>query len=493
MPARRKFILALDQGTTSSRAIVFDSNSRIVAVSQKEFPQIFPNSGWVEHDPEVIWKTQLTTARQAIKRAGLSAGELTSIGITNQRETTVVWDRKTGKPIGNAIVWQDRRTAEFCDALKKNKTDRLIRRLTGLELDAYFSATKIHWLLKHTKGARAKAKAGRLAFGTIDSWLLWKLTGGSAHKTDVSNASRTMLFNIHTGDWDGRLLELFEIPRSMMPEITPSSGAIAETTSLGQAIPITGVAGDQQAALFGQGCHRTGVGKCTYGTGCFMLMHTGNQPMPSKNRLLTTVAWKIGNRTEYALEGSVFTAGAVVQWLRDELGVIKTATDIERLAKRVPDNGGVHFVPAFTGLGTPHWNPIARATISGLSRGTGSAHIARAALEGIAFQVNDVIRAMEADANTSIRELRVDGGASKNNLLMQFQSDILRTKVIRPTVTETTALGAAYLAGLATGIWENKAAIKKHWKAARTISPKMKAAERTPLLVGWEKAIRNLQ
>ena len=493
MPARRKFILALDQGTTSSRAIVFDSNSRMVAVSQKEFPQIFPNSGWVEHDPEVIWKTQLTTARQAIKRAGLSAGELTSIGITNQRETTVVWDRKTGKPIGNAIVWQDRRTAEFCDALKKNKTDRLIRRLTGLELDAYFSATKIHWLLKHTKGARAKAKAGRLAFGTIDSWLLWKLTGGSAHKTDVSNASRTMLFNIHTGDWDGRLLELFEIPRSMMPEITPSSGAIAETTSLGQAIPITGVAGDQQAALFGQCCHRTGMVKCTYGTGCFMLMHTGNQPMPSKNRLLTTVAWKIGNRTEYALEGSVFTAGAVVQWLRDELGVIKTATDIERLAKRVPDNGGVHFVPAFTGLGTPHWNPIARATISGLSRGTGSAHIARAALEGIAFQVNDVIRAMEADANTSIRELRVDGGASKNNLLMQFQSDILRTKVIRPTVTETTALGAAYLAGLATGIWENKAAIKKHWKAARTISPKMKAAERTPLLVGWEKAIRNLQ
>ena len=493
MPARRKFILALDQGTTSSRAIVFDSNSRIVAVSQKEFPQIFPNSGWVEHDPEVIWKTQLTTARQAIKRAGLSAGELTSIGITNQRETTVVWDRKTGKPIGNAIVWQDRRTAEFCDALKKNKTDRLIRRLTGLELDAYFSATKIHWLLKHTKGARAKAKASRLAFGTIDSWLLWKLTGGSAHKTDVSNASRTMLFNIHTGDWDDRLLELFEIPHSMMPEITPSSGAIAETTSLGQEIPITGVAGDQQAALFGQGCHRTGMVKCTYGTGCFMLMHTGDQPMPSKNRLLTTVAWKIGNRTEYALEGSVFTAGAVVQWLRDELGVIKTATDIERLAKRVPDNGGVHFVPAFTGLGTPHWNPLARATISGLSRGTGSAHIARAALEGIAFQVNDVIRAMEADANTSIRELRVDGGASENNLLMQFQSDILRTKVIRPTVTETTALGAAYLAGLATGIWENKAAIKKHWKAARTISPKMKAADRASLLIGWEKAIRNLQ
>jgi glycerol kinase len=493
MPARRKFILALDQGTTSSRAIIFDSNSRIVAVSQKEFPQIFPNSGWVEHDPEVIWKTQLTTARQAIKRAGLSAGELTSIGITNQRETSVVWDRKTGKPIGNAIVWQDRRTAEFCDALKKNKADQLIRRLTGLELDAYFSATKIHWLLKHTKGARAKAKAGRLAFGTIDSWLLWKLTGGRAHKTDVSNASRTMLFNIHTGDWDGRLLELFEIPRSMMPEITSSSGSIAETTALGQTIPITGVAGDQQAALFGQGCHLTGMVKCTYGTGCFMLMHTGDQPIPSKNRLLTTVAWKIGNRTEYALEGSVFTAGAVVQWLRDQLGVIKTAADIERLAKRVPDNGGVHFVPAFTGLGTPHWNPNARAKISGLSRGTGCAHIARAALEGIAFQVNDVIHAMTADANTSLRELRVDGGASENNLLMQFQSDILRTKVIRPTVTETTALGAAYLAGLATGVWESKAAIKKHWKVARAFSPKMKAAERTPLLVGWEKAIRNLQ
>lgn len=493
MPARRKFILALDQGTTSSRAIVFDSNSRIVAVSQKEFPQIFPNSGWVEHDPEVIWKTQLATARQAIKRAGLSAGELTSIGITNQRETTVVWDRKTEKPIGNAIVWQDRRTAEFCDALKKNKADRLIRRLTGLELDAYFSATKIHWLLKHTNGARAKAKTGRLAFGTIDSWLLWKLTGSRVHKTDVSNASRTMLFNIHTGDWDDRLLELFEIPRSMMPDITPSSGAIAETTALGQAVPIAGVAGDQQAALFGQGCHRTGMVKCTYGTGCFMLMHTGDQPMPSKNRLLTTVAWKIGNRTEYALEGSVFTAGAVVQWLRDQLGVIKTTADIERLAKRVPDNGGVHFVPAFTGLGTPHWNPNARATISGLSRGTGSAHIARAALEGIAFQVNDVIRAMAADANTNLRELRVDGGASENNLLMQFQSDILRAKVIRPTVTETTALGAAYLAGLATGVWENKAAIKKHWKTARTFSPKMKATERNPLLVGWKKAIRNLQ
>ena len=487
--AKRKFILALDQGTTSSRAIVFDSNSRIVAVGQREFPQIFPRSGWVEHDPEIIWKTQLATARQALRQANLTASDIAAIGITNQRETTVVWDRDTGKPIANAIVWQDRRTTDFCDALKKDKADRLIRRLTGLELDAYFSATKINWLLKHIKGAKAKAKAGRLAFGTIDTWLLWKLTGGRAHKTDVSNASRTMLFNIRTGQWDDRLLELFDIPRSMMPEVTNSSGLLTETSALGGTIPVAGVAGDQQAALFGQCCHRCGMAKCTYGTGCFLLMHTGNKPMSSKNRLLTTVSWQIGGKMEYALEGSVFTAGAVVQWLRDQLGLIKSASEIERLAKRVPDNGGVHFVPAFTGLGAPHWNPNARATISGLSRGTSVAHIARAALEGIAFQVNDVIRAMTADAALPLRELRVDGGASENNLLMQLQSDLLGTRVIRPTVTETTALGAAYLAGLAVGVWKNKRDIARQWNAARQFKPAMKPNIRDALIVDWNKAL----
>lgn len=491
--AKRKFILALDQGTTSSRAIVFDSNSRIVAVGQREFPQIFPRSGWVEHDPEIIWKTQLATARQALRQANLTASDIAAIGITNQRETTVVWDRDTGNPIANAIVWQDRRTADFCDALKKDKADRLIRRLTGLELDAYFSATKINWLLKHTNGAKAKAKAGRLAFGTIDTWLLWKLTGGRAHKTDVSNASRTMLFNIRTGQWDDRLLELFDIPRSMMPEVTNSSGLLTETSALGGTIPVAGVAGDQQAALFGQCCHRSGMAKCTYGTGCFLLMHTGNKPMPSKNRLLTTVSWQIGGKMEYALEGSVFTAGAVVQWLRDQLGLIKSAPEIERLAKRVPDNGGVRFVPAFTGLGAPHWNPNARATISGLSRGTSDAHIARATLEGIAFQVNDVIRAMTADAALPLRELRVDGGASENNLLMQMQSDLLGTRVIRPTVTETTALGAAYLAGLAVGVWKNKRDIARQWKAARQFKPAMKPAIRKSMLEEWNHALAQAQ
>ena len=490
---KRKYILALDQGTTSSRAIVFDSKSRIVAVGQKEFPQLFPQSGWVEHDPKIIWKTQLATAKQALRQAKLTASDIAAIGITNQRETTVVWDRITGKPIANAIVWQDRRTADFCDALKKDKADRLIRRLTGLELDAYFSATKINWLLKRTKGARAKANAGRLAFGTIDTWLIWNLTGGRVHKTDVSNASRTMLFNIHTGQWDDRLLELFNIPRSMMPEVTDSSGLLAETSALGGTIPVAGVAGDQQAALFGQCCHRSGMAKCTYGTGCFLLMHTGNKPMPSKNRLLTTVAWQIGGKMEYALEGSVFTAGAVVQWLRDQLGLIKSAPEIERLAKRVPDNGGVHFVPAFTGLGAPHWNPNARATISGLSRGTNDAHIARAALEGIAFQVNDVIRSMTADAALPLRELRVDGGASENNLLMQLQSDLLGTRVIRPTITETTALGSAYLAGLAVGVWKNKRDIATQWKAARQFKPTMKPATRNSMLEEWKRALAQAQ
>lgn len=493
MSNQKKYILALDQGTTSSRAIVFNSNSQVVAISQKEFPQIFPKSGWVEHDPEIIWKTQLSTAKQALRKAKISAQKISGIGITNQRETTVVWDRTTGKPIANAIVWQDRRTSDYCESLKKDNTHRLIRRLTGLELDAYFSATKIRWLLKNIKGAKAKAKAGHLAFGTIDTWLIWKLTGGQTHITDVSNASRTMLFNIETGDWDDRLLELFQIPRSMMPAIVSSSEIYDETSALGDSIPIAGIAGDQQAALFGQCCHRKGMVKCTYGTGCFLLMHTGNKPMPSKNRLLTTVAWKIGGKMEYALEGSVFTAGAAVQWLRDQLGIIKSAAEIESLANQVKDNGGVHFVPAFTGLGAPYWNPYARGIISGLSRGTSNSHIARAALEGIAFQVHDVIHSMSSDANTPLRELRVDGGASQNNLLMQMQSNLLQAQVIRPTITETTALGAAYLAGLAVNVWKDKSSIKKNWKASKIFKPKMNKTTRTALLNGWKESVKNLK
>ena len=493
MSNQKKYILALDQGTTSSRAIVFNSNSQVVAISQKEFPQIFPKSGWVEHDPEIIWKTQLSTAKQALRKAKISAQKISGIGITNQRETTVVWDRITGKPIANAIVWQDRRTSDYCESLKKDNTHRLIRRLTGLELDAYFSATKIRWLLKNIKGATAKAKAGNLAFGTIDTWLIWKLTGGQSHITDVSNASRTMLFNIETGDWDDRLLELFQIPRSMMPAIVSSSEIYDKTSALGDSIPIAGIAGDQQAALFGQCCHRKGMVKCTYGTGCFLLMHTGNKPMPSKNRLLTTVAWKIGGKMEYALEGSVFTAGAAVQWLRDQLGIIKSAAEIESLANQVKDNGGVHFVPAFTGLGAPYWNPYARGIISGLSRGTSNSHIARAALEGIAFQVHDVIHSMSSDANTPLRELRVDGGASQNNLLMQMQSNLLQAQVIRPTITETTALGAAYLAGLAVNVWKDKSSIKKNWKASKIFKPKMNKSTRTALLNGWKESVKNLK
>ena len=493
MSNKKKYILALDQGTTSSRAIVFNSNSEVVAMSQKEFPQLFPKSGWVEHDPEVIWKSQIYTAKQAIRKAKLSSKEISGIGITNQRETTVIWDRTTGKPISNAIVWQDRRTSDYCESLKKDNSHRLIRRLTGLELDAYFSATKIRWLLKNIKGATAKAKAGHLAFGTIDTWLIWKLTGGQSHITDVSNASRTMLFNIKTGDWDDRLLELFQIPRSMMPSVVSSSEIYDETSALGDSIPIAGIAGDQQAALFGQGCHRKGMVKCTYGTGCFLLMHTGNKPMPSKNRLLTTVAWKIGGKMEYAIEGSVFTAGAAVQWLRDQLGIIKSAAEIESLANQVKDNGGVHFVPAFTGLGAPYWNPYARGMISGLSRGTRNGHIARAALEGIAFQVNDVIRCMSSDAKIPLHELRVDGGASQNNLLMQMQSNLLQAQVIRPTITETTALGAAYLAGLAVNVWKGKSSIKQNWKASKKFKPKMNESTRTALLNEWKESVKNLK
>ena len=484
-----KYILALDQGTTSSRAIVFDRAGRIKAAAQKEFPQIFPKPGWVEHDPEAIWKTQLATAKACLKKARLTAGNIAAIGITNQRETTVIWDRQTGKPIHNAIVWQDRRTAKECDRLKSAGHAAMIRRKTGLVIDAYFSATKIAWLLKNVKGARAKARGGRLAFGTIDSWLIWKLTGGAKHVTDASNASRTMLYNLRTGTWDIELLKLFKIPRNLLPEIHGSSEVVGETKLLGKTIPVAGIAGDQQAALFGQCCTKPGMVKNTYGTGCFMLMQTGARPITSKNNLLSTVAWRIGGRTEFALEGSIFIAGAVTQWLRDGLKFFKNAAEIEKLAARVKDNGDVYLVPAFAGLGTPHWDQHARGVLCGLTRGATKAHIARAALEGIAYQVHDVLGAMERDAGIHLKELRVDGGASANNLLMQFQSDILKVPVVRPKVTETTALGAAYLAGLAVGYWKSQKDIATQWGVDRRFKPGMKPAARKSLLKGWDKAL----
>jgi len=484
-----KYILALDQGTTSSRSIVFDRSGRIKAVAQKEFPQIFPKPGWVEHDPEAIWKTQLATAKAALKKAGLTAGKIAAIGITNQRETTLMWNRETGKPIHNAIVWQDRRTAKDCDRLKSDGKALLIRRKTGLVIDAYFSATKIAWLLKHVKGARALARQGKLAFGTIDSWLIWKLTGGNKHVTDASNASRTMLYNLRTGDWDTELLKIFKIPRNLLPEICGSSEVVGETKLLGKTIPIAGVAGDQQAALFGQCCTSPGMVKNTYGTGCFMLMHTGNKPIASKNNLLSTVAWRINGRTEFALEGSIFIAGAVTQWLRDGLKFFKSAAEIEELASSVKDNGGVYLVPAFAGLGAPHWDQHARGVLCGLTRGATKAHIARAALEGIAYQVHDVLSAMETDAALRLKELRVDGGASANNLLMQFQCNLLNVPIVRPRITETTALGAAYLAGLAVGHWKSKTDIAKQWKQNRSFSPKMKASARRKLMDEWNKAL----
>ncbi len=484
-----KYILALDQGTTSSRSIIFDRVGRIKAVAQKEFPQIFPKPGWVEHNPEAIWKTQLSTAKAALKKAGLTADKIAAIGITNQRETTLMWNRETGKPIHNAIVWQDRRTAKDCDRLKANGKAPLIRRKTGLVIDAYFSATKIAWLLKHVKGARTLARQGKLAFGTIDSWLIWKLTAGNKHVTDASNASRTMLYNLRTGDWDPELLKVFKIPRSLLPEICGSSEVVGETKLLGKTIPIAGIAGDQQAALFGQCCTSPGMVKNTYGTGCFMLMHTGNKPIASKNNLLSTVAWCINGRTEFALEGSIFIAGAVTQWLRDGLKFFKSAAEIEKLATSVKDNGGVYLVPAFAGLGAPHWDQHARGTLCGLTRGSTSAHIARAALEGIAYQVRDVLSAMEADAKIRLKELRVDGGASANNLLMQFQSDLLNVPIARPKVTETTALGAAYLAGLAVGYWKSKTDISKQWQQNRSFLPQMDAPARRKLIGGWNKAL----
>jgi glycerol kinase len=484
-----KYILALDQGTTSSRAIVFDHGGSIVAVAQKEFPQIFPKPGWVEHDPRDIWSTQAGVAAEVLTKANVRADDVAAIGITNQRETTDVWDRNTGEPICNAIVWQDRRTASICDRLRARKMDRIISRKTGLVIDAYFSATKVQWILQNVKGARARARAGELAFGTVDSWLVWNLTGGKVHATDASNASRTMLFDITKGEWDDELLKLFGVPRSMLPEVRASSDVYGVTTLFGTPIPIGGIAGDQQAALFGQACTKPGMAKNTYGTGCFMLLNTGTKRIASKNNLLTTVAWRIGDRTEYALEGSIFIAGAVVQWLRDGLEFFRSAAEIEALAAGVSDTGGVYLVPAFAGLGAPHWDQYARGTIVGLTRGSTKAHIARAALEGIVLQVMDVLKAMEADAGIKLKELRVDGGASANDLLMQLQADVLNVPVVRPKVAETTALGAAYLAGLAVGYWKSEADIARQWQADKRFTPAMKPAVRNRIVKGWVRAL----
>ena len=488
----QKYILALDQGTTSSRAIIFDKTGAIVSLAQKEFTQLFPQAGWVEHDANEIWSTQFGVAAEAITKAGLSVENIAAIGITNQRETTIVWDKITGTPVYNAIVWQDKRTAAFCDSLKANGTDKLIQQKTGLVVDAYFSATKIKWILDNVDGARDKANKGELCFGTVDSWLLWKFTKGMVHATDVSNASRTMLCNIHTLQWDEELLEIFTIPASMLPEIRSSSEVYGHTQNILSAhnVPIAGIAGDQHAALFGQMCIRPGMVKNTYGTGCFMLMNTGQKPVTSTNNLLTTVAWQVNGITEYALEGSVFIAGAIIQWLRDSLGIIKTSAEVESLAKQVKHSEGVFVVPAFAGLGAPHWNQQARGIITGLTRGSNAAHIARAALDSIAYQTMDVLKAMEADSGISIKELRVDGGGTVNNLLMQFQSDILNTTVVRPVITETTALGAAYLAGLAVGYWQNIADIQNQWQIDKTFSPSMDEPERSKLSKEWQRSVR---
>ncbi len=486
------YILALDQGTTSSRAIVFDRQGQIVSVAQKEFTQFFPQSGWVEHDANEIWSTQAGVATEALAKAGLQARQIAAIGITNQRETTVVWHRQSGQPVYHAIVWQDRRTADFCDQLKAQGYSDLIQQKTGLVIDAYFSASKVRWILDHVPSARDMATRGELAFGTIDAWLLWKLTNGKVHATDVSNASRTMLFNIHTLQWDEELLRIFDIPGSMLPEVRASSEVYGHTERglAAASIPVAGMAGDQQAALFGQMCVAPGMVKNTYGTGCFMLLNTGTQAVRSQNALLTTVAWQLSGVTHYALEGSVFIAGAVVQWLRDGLRIIRSAAEIEALALEVPSSEGVYIVPAFAGLGAPYWNQQARGLISGLTRGAGRAHIARAALESIAYQTMDVLEAMEADAGIRIAELRVDGGATVNNFLMQFQSDMLRCAVVRPQVYETTALGAAYLAGLAVGFWPNLDAIKSQWQAERRFEPTLPEAQRAALVQGWKKAVQ---
>lgn len=488
----KKFLLALDQGTTSSRAVLFDREGRQRGIAQQEFRQLFPQPGWVEHDPYDLWHSQLTVTRQLLREHQIDARDIAAIGITNQRETTLLWDRKTGEPVANAIVWQDRRTAGLCDMLRQQGHAKLISEKTGLVIDAYFSATKLRWLLDHVPGARLRAERGELAFGTVDSWLIYKLSG--AHVTDTSNAARTLLFNIHTLTWDDELLALFAIPRAVLPEIVPSSGIAAHTTAslFGEAIPIAGIAGDQQAATFGQACHQPGMVKSTYGTGCFILMNT-RERISSRNQLLTTVGWTLQQdmkpSTHYLLEGSVFAAGATVQWLRDGLGLIRSASDVESLAATVPDTGDVMFVPAFSGLGAPHWDAYARGTLVGLSRGTTAAHIARAALEGIAFQTADVVSAMQNDANMRLTELRVDGGASRNDLLIQFQADILGVPVLRPEITETTALGAAALAGLAVGIWQDEQALAYQWQCERRFEPMMSEDERHSRIERWRQAI----
>lgn len=488
-----KKILALDQGTTSSRAIVFDQSGAVVASAQKEFRQSFPQPGWVEHDAEEIWATQVATVVEVLGKAGLAQADVAAVGITNQRETTVLWNRKTGRPVAPAIVWQDSRTADFCDELKRLGHTELIQKKTGLVIDAYFSASKLRWLLDHVPGARAQAEAGELAFGTIDTWLVWKLTEGRIHITDASNASRTMLFNIHSGVWDDDLLKLFEIPRALLPAVRDSSEVYGEASVIVPGVPIAGIAGDQQAALFGQACMQPGMVKNTYGTGCFMLMHTGDKPMQSQHRLLSTVAWRIGGRMEYALEGGVFVAGAVVQYLRDSLHLIRTSAEIETLAATAPDNGGVYLVPAFVGLGAPYWDQRARGAIFGLTRGAHAGHIARAALEAIAYQVADVLKAMEADAAIRLQELRVDGGAVVNNFLMQFQADLLGCPVVRPRIAETTALGAAYLAGLAVGVFKNKGEIAAHWSVDRRFDPTPDGQPMQASYRCWHKAVARAQ
>ena len=484
-----KFILALDQGTSSSRAIVFDHQGNICSTAQMEFTQYFPQPGWVEHDPMEIWSSEAAVIAESISKIGIGGKEIAAIGITNQRETTIVWDAETGKPVYNAIVWQDRRTAGFCETLKERGLVDKIREKTGLIIDAYFSGTKIRWILDNVPGARERAEAGKLRFGTVDSWLVWQLTRGTVHVTDVSNASRTMLFNINTLEWDRELLELLDVPASMMPSVRSSSEVYGttKTTIFAHEVPIAGIAGDQQAALFGQMCTEPGSVKNTYGTGCFLLMNTGDKPILSRNNLLTTVAWKIGDTVNYALEGSIFVGGSVVQWLRDGLGIIRSSSEIEARAATVPDNGGVYFVPALTGMGAPYWDPHAQGLICGITRGTKAAHIARAALEGIAFQTMDIVGAMEKDAGVRLIELKVDGGASRNNLMMQFQADVLGTAVIRPRVTETTAMGACYLAGLAVGYWQSLEEIRKQWQAERTFTPS--GEDVSPLKRGWADAI----
>lgn len=486
-----KYILAFDQGTTSSRSIVFNHKGEIVTVAQKEFEQIYPRPGWVEHDPMEIWSSQSSTAAEAISRANLSSNDIAAVGVTNQRETTIVWDKDSGKPVYNAIVWQDRRTADYCRKLREEGLEKLVSAKTGLRIDPYFAGTKVRWILENVGGAREKAEKGKLLFGTVDSWLLWQLTGRKVHATDITNASRTLFYNIEKDGWDPELLELFEVPESMLPEIRSSSEVYGEVESklYPGGAPIAGMAGDQHAALFGQACFAPGMAKNTYGTGCFLLMNTGEKPVRSKNNLLTTVAWRIGNKTEYALEGSVFIGGAVVQWIRDELQLVRTAQELDKLAATVKDANGLFLVPAFAGLGAPHWDPYARGAALGITRGTNRAHFCRAALESIAFQSADLITCMEKDSGLTLKELRVDGGASRSDPLLQFQADLVQENVVRPKCVETTAMGAAYLAGLAVGFWDNRDAITDNWETDRIYEPEREADEMNALRKGWDRAL----